>query len=177
MEFVIYQTTIKYYIVHSKFCLITYTYWSNIARFSIFLLIHYTYSLFSIITVLKQHVLCSHSYLDYQVTSLSHFYETIICYFIPSRHLLVQSQQWKQANVWDLFKINNGDIRATTSFNLIQISHIVLVFTCGNGTKYLRVNQVKFVEDSQILPEFKCRDQLCHILDQILCFYLRFYNF
>ena len=114
------KATIKYYIAHSKFCLITYTYWSNIARFSIFLLIHYTYSLFSIITVLKQHVLCSHSYLDYQVTSLSHFYETIICYFIPSRHLLVQSQQWKQANVWDLFKISNGDIRATTSFNLIQ---------------------------------------------------------
>ena len=54
----------------------------------------------------------------------------------PSRHLLVQSQQEKHRdNVWNLFKINNKNTRATslTSFccllcNCERISHIVLEF-------------------------------------------------
>ena len=37
---------------------------------------------------------------------------------IVTQHLLVQIQQRKQNNVWNLFKINNKDIRTTplTSF-------------------------------------------------------------
>ena len=33
---------------------------------------------------------------------------------LPSRYLLVQSEQWKQYNnVWNLFKVNNKDTRKT----------------------------------------------------------------
>ena len=33
----------------------------------------------------------------------------------PSRHLLVQSQQWKhQSNVWNMFKVNNKDTRRSS---------------------------------------------------------------
>ena len=54
----------------------------------------------------------------------------------PSRHILVQSQQWKhQSNVWNLFKVNDKDIGTASlnpfwcfMFNFEQISTIPLVF-------------------------------------------------
>ena len=55
----------------------------------------------------------------------------------PSQYLLVQSQQWKPQNKWNLFKINNKDTtveqrhwRRFSDFivNSEQISHIALVF-------------------------------------------------
>ena len=56
-------------------------------------------------------------------------------YKLFNRHLIVQSQQWKQQNnVWNLFNISNKDTRTTSCtglfiVNLEQISHIVLVLT------------------------------------------------
>ena len=41
--------------------------------------------------------------------------EKFFNYLCPTRHLLVQSQQWKQQNnVWNLFKGNNKDTRITS---------------------------------------------------------------
>ena len=38
---------------------------------------------------------------------------------LPSRHLLVQSQQWKhQNNVWNLFKVNDKDFRIKSMMSL-----------------------------------------------------------
>ena len=51
---------------------------------------------------------CVHFYLN--LMDLLQFY----CH--PSRHLLIQSQQWKnQYNGWNLFEVNNKDTK-TTSF-------------------------------------------------------------
>ena len=48
---------------------------------------------------------------------------------VPSRHLLVQSQQGKHSNnVWNLFKVNNKD-NSVFIVNFEQISRIVLVFS------------------------------------------------
>ena len=54
---------------------------------------------------------------------------------VPSRHLLVQSQQWKhQKNVWNLFKVKIEDTKrcqwprfGVIIVNFEYISHIVLV--------------------------------------------------
>ena len=53
--------------------------------------------------------------------NFKHFLTTwlILCKYYPRRNLLAQSEQWKhQSNVWNLFKINNKEARATslTSF-------------------------------------------------------------
>ena len=51
---------------------------------------------------------------------------------LPSRHSLVQSQQWQHQNkVWNPFKVNDKGTRTMSSssffiFNFKQISHIVL---------------------------------------------------
>ena len=68
----------------------------------------------------------------------------------PSRHLLVQSQQWKhQSNVWSLFNFNNKDTRTTSMTYLInfeQISHIVLVFPFFPLIKLCWLGQAKFAQ-------------------------------
>ena len=50
----------------------------------------------------------------------------------PSRHLLVQKQQWKhQNNVWNLFKVNNKDTRRLVLVSLLlSLNRIHTLFWC-----------------------------------------------
>ena len=49
----------------------------------------------------------------------------------PSQHLFVQSQQWKQQNEWNLFKVNNrhqSDILDVVPVFLLQTLNIFHTF-------------------------------------------------
>ena len=66
-------------------------------------------------------------------------------FHLPSRALLVQSQQWKhQSNVWKLFKVNNKDTRTTsmTSFWCLY-RQLWKDFTYSSGVSIVDFEQVK----------------------------------
>ena len=86
----------------------------------------------SIITMLKQHLLCSQSYLECRVAFLSHFYETT-CYPFLSWHLLVQSKNTRL--ICEICSKLTPKASAT-SVNLKQISYIALCKKFPNTGKY-----------------------------------------
>ena len=62
--------------------------------------------------------------------------------FFSKWHLLVQSQKWKQ-NVWNLFKVNNKDIRTTSHIDFpycYRVSLLTLNKQIPFGSPYLSKN-------------------------------------
>ena len=77
--------------------------------------------------------------------------------FLPSKKLLVQRQLWKcWNNVWNLLKVNNKDIKATSVtfadvISMLSIS-IIFLFTCFTGySLYIPVNIYYLVWGSKII--------------------------
>ena len=62
-----------------------------------------------------------------------------------SQHLLVQSQQWKRHNnMWNLFKVNNKDIRTTSLTSFWRLySDLWTDFTYCSGVSFIDFEQVK----------------------------------
>ena len=77
-------------------------------------------------------------------------HQSIKTWSIPSRHLIIQNQQWKHYNdVWNLFKVNNRDTdqrqwprSGVFIINFEQISHFVLVLPLLNFNEFMPVGSL-----------------------------------
>ena len=65
-----------------------------------------------------------------------------VCHLKPSRHLLVQSQQWKQNNISNMFKVNNKDAR--------KMSLKSFWFPCYFWTDFTYCSGVSIVDFEQV---------------------------
>ena len=78
---------------------------------------------------------------------------------IPNRYLLVQSQKWKhQKSVWNMFKVNNKETRATfmkpSGTFIVSFEHISHSFLCFHS--WVWTSKCRFV---WIIFSMKCLDR------------------
>ena len=97
---------------------------------------------------------------------------------LPSRHLLVQSQQWKhQNNVWNLFNVNNkenknGVVLVSLSLTLNRFSTLFWCFHCWLWASKYRLRNDVFLVFLLLLLSLKALMNFLLLFIIFTCFYI-----